>query len=449
MAGFSTVDARTRQFNRFLAAVILLVLLASPMMIGSNRPVFWMLNTAVLSAVTAVFLLLVNFGVVKMRVSFSRWRLFGTLAAIYLLGLVAQLVLASVTAPERFHSPGDILTGLLRVVSYGCLLLLSLQVTTNVGRARKFAWGVFGVTILIAIYALVSRQVPELLFYEKDVYVDALSGPFINRNSFATYLAFGSALGTALVLRNDREDTMSQRRGRMDVEMVIGRLVVFVAVLLLFACILASGSRMGAFVGLLGILVPVVLRVTQSDRSSGSRQALVGLALAVVALLAFALVSAAYGGLVFDRLGSTGMSADVRWNLYENVFAVALQRPFLGYGFDSFELAFRMGHELPVSPDLRWQNAHNTYLELWVELGFILGSIPPFLTGLVLFRLLRRGAENQYSGYLAQAAVSAIIIAAIHSLVDFSLEIEANVFLFLVIIALGLAPNDSKVKASK
>ena len=449
MAGFSTVDARTRQFNRFLAAVILLVLLASPMMIGSNRPVFWMLNTAVLSAVTAVFLLLVNFGVVKMRVSFSRWRLFGALAALYLLGLVAQLVLASVTAPERFHSPGDILTGLLRVVSYGCLLLLSLQVTTNVGRARKLAWGVFGVTILIAIYALVSRQVPELLFYEKDVYVDALSGPFINRNSFATYLAFGSALGTALVLRNDREDMMSQRRGRMDVEMVIGRLVVFVAVLLLFACILASGSRMGAFVGLLGILIPVVLRVTQSDRNSGSRQALVGLALAVVALLAFALVSAAYGGLVFDRLGSTGMSADVRWNLYENVFDIALQRPFLGYGFDSFELAFRMGHELPVSPDLRWQNAHNTYLELWVELGFILGSIPPVLTGLVLFRLLRRGAENQYSGYLAQAAVSAIIIAAIHSLVDFSLEIEANVFLFLVIIALGLAPNDTKVKAAK
>lgn len=449
MAGFSSVDARTRQFNWFLSAVILLVLLASPMMIGSNRPVFWMLNTAVLSAVTAVFLLLVNFGVVKMRVSFSRWRLFGALAALYLLGLVAQLVLASVTAPERFHSPGDILTGLLRVVSYGCLLLLSLQVTTNVGRARKLAWGVFGVTILIAIYALVSRQVPELLFYEKDVYVDALSGPFINRNSFATYLAFGSALGTALVLRNDREDMMSQRRGRMDVEMVIGRLVVFVAVLLLFACILASGSRMGAFVGLLGILIPVVLRVTQSDRNSGSRQALVGLALAVVALLAFALVSAAYGGLVFDRLGSTGMSADVRWNLYENVFDIALQRPFLGYGFDSFELAFRMGHELPVSPDLRWQNAHNTYLELWVELGFILGSIPPVLTGLVLFRLLRRGAENQYSGYLAQAAVSAIIIAAIHSLVDFSLEIEANVFLFLVIIALGLAPNDTKVKAAK
>ena len=163
-------------------------------------------------------------------------------------------------------------------------------------------------------------------------------------------------------------------------------------------------------------------------------------------LLAFVAVSAMYGGVVFDRLGSTGMAADVRWALYENIWKVALERPLTGHGFDSFELAFRAGHELPVSPDLRWQNAHNTYLELWVELGFILGSLPPLICIVALLRLLKRGASNQYTGYLAQAAVAAIVIAAIHSLVDFSLEIEANVFLFLVILGLGLAPDDSKIK---
>lgn len=446
MAGFISLDARTKQFNRFLGAVVLLTLLASPMMIGSNRPVFWMLNTAVLAGVTGLFFLLVSLGMVKMRIGFHRWKVMGILAAVYLLGLLLQLGLATFVAPDWFHSEGDILVGLLRAVSYGCILVLALQVATNVGRARRFAWGVFGVTILIAIYALIARQVPELLFYEKDAYLKFLTGPFINRNSFATYLAFGCALGTSLVLRSDREDDMRRHRGKMNVEMIIGRMVIFVAVLLLFACVLATGSRMGTFVGLLGIIIPVVLRVAQSDNTTGTRSAMVGLALALVALLAFALVSAAYGGLVFDRLGSTGMSADVRWNLYENVFAIALDRPFLGHGFDSFELAFRAGHELPVSPDLRWQNAHNTYLELWVELGFVLGTIPPILCAMLLFRMLRRGAENQYSGYLAQAAVSAIVIAAIHSLVDFSLEIEANVFLFLVIIALGLAPNDTKIK---
>ncbi len=153
-----------------------------------------------------------------------------------------------------------------------------------------------------------------------------------------------------------------------------------------------------------------------------------------------------YGGVVFDRLGSTGLASDVRLALYDNIWNVVMQRPFTGHGFDSFELAFRTGHELPVSPDLRWQNAHNTYLELWVELGLILGSIPPLICGVILLRLIKRGATNQYTGYLAQAAVAAIVIAAVHSFVDFSLEIEANVFLFIVILGLGLAPDDSKIK---
>lgn len=445
MSGFTTVDGRTKQFNRFLSVLILIVLIVSPLMVGSNRPVFWLLNAAILSFVTGLFFLLVSLGSVKSRITFDRWKLIGGLSGLYIVGLLAQLGIASISPADRFHSQGDMLIGILRVVSYGCLFVLTLQVATNVSRARRFAWGVFGTTILMAIYALVSRQVPELLFYEKNAYLEVLTGPFVNRNSFATYLAFGSALGTALVLRSDRQDEMRRHRNKTDVEMIIGRMVIFVAVLLLFACVLATGSRMGVFVGLLGILVPVVLRVSQSDRTTGSRQAMVGLALALVSLLAFVLVSAAYGGLVFDRLGSTGMSADVRWNLYANVFSVVMEHPFLGHGFDSFELAFRIGHELPVSPDLRWQNAHNTYLELWMELGFILGSLPPLICSIVLVRLLKRGGENQYSGYLAQAAVSAIIIAAVHSLVDFSLEIEANVFLFLVIIALGLAPNDMKI----
>lgn len=446
MSEYSSAGLRTRAVNVIVSVFILVVLVVSPLMIGSNRPVFWMLNSAVIIGVTAFVLLLASFGVIRLRFSAKRWRLLLTLGIIYLAGLFFQLGLAGVWPSSGMHSQSTMLIGVLRVISYGGILILTMQVATNVKRARNLAWAVFGVLVCMAIYSLLSHQVPELLFYEKREEVKVVTGPFINRNSLATYLAFGAALGTALVLRGDREGKMRNKRGRMDVEMVIGRLALFVAVLLMFATILTTGSRMGTFVGLLGILVPVALRVSQAERADGTRQALVGLSIAVVSLLAFVAVSAMYGGVVFDRLGSTGMAADVRWALYENIWKVALERPLTGHGFDSFELAFRAGHELPVSPDLRWQNAHNTYLELWVELGFILGSLPPLICIVALLRLLKRGASNQYTGYLAQAAVAAIVIAAIHSLVDFSLEIEANVFLFLVILGLGLAPDDSKIK---
>jgi len=446
MSDFTSIGTRTRSLNQVLSVFILLVLAISPLMIGSNRPVFWLLNSAVIMAVTALVLFLVTFGVMKLRFSFRRWKVIAILAVVYVVGIALQMGVSGVWPGSGLYSDGIILIGLMRVISYGCLLFLTLQVASNVKRARRLAWGVFGVVIVMSVYSLVAQQMPELLFYEKAETVKVVTGPFINRNSLATYLAFGCALGTALVLRSDRDDQMRKQRGRMDVEMVAGRLTLFVAVLLMFATVLTTGSRMGTFVGLLGILVPVVLRISQAERTSGSRQALVGLSLTVVAVLAFVLVSAMYGGVVFDRLGSTGLAADVRWPLYENIWSVVLQRPLLGHGFDSFELAFRAGHELPVSPDLRWQNAHNTYLELWVELGFFLGSLPPIICIAILWRLFKRGASNQYTGYLAQAAVATIIIAAVHSFVDFSLEIEANVFLFIVIVGLGLAPDDSKVK---
>lgn len=446
MSEYSAAGLRTRTINTALSVFLLFVLVVTPLMIGSNRPVFWMLNSAVIIGVTAFVFFLASFGVMKIRVNFKRWKLLITLGFIYLAGLFLQMGLAGVLPSSGMHSQSSMLMGVLRVISYGCILFLTLQVATSVKRARRLAWGVFGVLVLMAIYSLISHQVPDLLFYEKREAVKVVTGPFINRNSLATYLAFGAALGTALVLRGDREGHMRNKRGRMDVEMVIGRLALFVAVLLMFATILTTGSRMGTFVGLLGILIPVALRVSQAERADGTRQALVGLSIAVVSLLAFVAVSAMYGGVVFDRLGSTGMASDVRWALYENIWKVVLERPFTGHGFDSFELAFRAGHELPVSPDLRWQNAHNTYLELWLELGFLLGSIPPIMCLVALFRLIKRGGANQYTGYLAQAAVAAIVIAAIHSLVDFSLEIEANVFMFLVILGLGLAPEDGKIK---
>ena len=446
MSEFTAIGTRTRILNQALSVFILIVLVISPLMIGSNRPVFWLINSTVVMSVTAVVLLLATFGVMRIRVSVSRWRLIIALAVIYLLGITVQMGLSGLFPNSGMHSQSTVLIGLMRVISYACLFFLILQVSTNVKRARRLAWGVFGVVVLMAIYSLVSQQAPDLLFYEKAEGVKVVTGPFINRNSLATYLAFGCALGTALVLRGDREGKMRNKRGRMDVEMVAGRIALFVAVLLMFATILTTGSRMGTFVGFLGIFVPVILRVSQAEKASGSRQALVGLSIAVVVVLAFVIVSALYGGVVFDRLGSTGLASDVRWPLYENIWNVVLQRPFTGHGFDSFELAFRSGHELPVSPDLRWQNAHNTYLELWVELGLILGSIPPLICVVILLRLIKRGATNQYTGYLAQAAVAAIVIAAVHSFVDFSLEIEANVFLFIVVLGLGLAPDDSKIK---
>jgi O-antigen ligase len=92
----------------------------------------------------------------------------------------------------------------------------------------------------------------------------------------------------------------------------------------------------------------------------------------------------------------------------------------------------------PLSPEFVWNNSHSTYLALWFELGLVAGSIPLVIIALLGLRAVR-AARDPSSTATSSAAIGTIVVFALHSLLDFSAEIEANAFLFTVILALGAA----------
>ena len=68
-----------------------------------------------------------------------------------------------------------------------------------------------------------------------------------------------------------------------------------------------------------------------------------------------------------------------------------------------------------------------------------MGSIPPVLCLLLLARLWTRARRlSVHQSHFARAAVAALVIGGVNSLVDFSLEMQANVFLLILVVALGL-----------
>jgi O-antigen ligase len=108
-------------------------------------------------------------------------------------------------------------------------------------------------------------------------------------------------------------------------------------------------------------------------------------------------------------------------------------RPLTGFGADSFPLAYEIFHRPPVPADLVWDRAHSTYLTLWAESGLVFGSLPPLAGALALALLWPRRQAP-----LAAAAIAALCLSGLHSLVDFSLEIPANLYLLLAVTGLGL-----------
>ena len=118
-------------------------------------------------------------------------------------------------------------------------------------------------------------------------------------------------------------------------------------------------------------------------------------------------------------------------------------RPLFGFGLDSFPLAYELFHAPPVSAGFVWDRAHSTYLTLWAEAGVIAGSAPP-LAGLVAAHMLWRGARKPCPGRsMATAGFAALLLCGLHALFDFSLEIQANTFLLLALVALGLGSMQS------
>jgi O-antigen ligase len=110
-------------------------------------------------------------------------------------------------------------------------------------------------------------------------------------------------------------------------------------------------------------------------------------------------------------------------------------RPLTGFGGGSFSDAFQLYHRLPLSADFVWDRAHNLYLELLADMG-VFGVAPLFAIAYIVWKIA--STRSHGDGPVVQmAAVTVAVIAAVHSVVDFSLQVQAVVLMFLLV--LGVA----------
>jgi O-antigen ligase len=160
---------------------------------------------------------------------------------------------------------------------------------------------------------------------------------------------------------------------------------------------------------------------------------------------------------VVERGLFTLADAGGRGEIYANALARIAERPLLGYGLDSFAMAYELGGGSATLEAVTQVDAHSSYLENWVEGGVIFGSAM-ILAGLLYLRRLRAvaggllggktaegAAEGSAEGFarppaLVAASLGVLVLAGLHGLVDFSFEIEANVMVLTMILALGVTP---------
>ncbi|KKB09807.1 O-antigen ligase family protein [Devosia chinhatensis] len=452
----SRLKSGQSHLNGRLFWALLVVVALSPLPFGSARPFLSAAWAVYVGLAGAIYLLAMSRAGEALRRSWSELGLPALLFIVFCGFLVVQIIpfgwIAgpvpvfavdgwTATVPQISISPGMTILMLLRQLTYGLFFFLCLQVLANDARRSLMLKVVLGVVIAYALLGMINLQAGDTLMgFPKWAYFNVATGPFVNRNSFATFLALGAVMALGLAASQLVRRAERHRHDGVPPNVMSNFFLFMIAYGGLLVVIVATQSRMGLVACLAGSAVVVIL-TAHALRSLGPL--LYGLP---VALLGFIGIFLLYGQGLFERLESVDAAREVRGDLYAQVLELIAMRPLTGFGGGSFATAFPLVHAPPVNPDYVWEKAHSTYLSLWSETGIVFGSLPIIAVALVAIRLLANLVQNKGSWSAQAIALGAITVVAVHSTVDFSLEISAVTFLFVALLAAGVSARASSQK---
>lgn len=342
-------------------------------------------------------------------------------------------------------------------LAYALAFVLVVLLARNQPRLMWFAKGLIALGVAQALLAIVLYSLSAeyaVLFF--DVVHDRTKGTFGYHNHFAGYMELCLSVGIGLMLANMADSAPTTRahwRSRLEgaFEFLLSpnmrlRLMLVVMVIAL----VLTRSRMGNVAFFVSMLLVGVLALWVFKRAKVKILALV-ISLVVVDLV----VIGSWVGLdrVLDRVQGTELltesggsqeSVEQRQKAAMDARAIVRDFPVFGTGAGSFASTF-VRYQSPGT--LYFDHAHNDYVEWLADHGWG-GAL--LVAGLVLSTLgacvhvLRRRRSRSMRG-VALGVVMACLCLAIHSTVDFNLQLPANALTLVFVLALAwsakLAPS--------
>jgi O-antigen ligase len=434
--------------------------------VASNRPWSWSLLTLL---VAMTWLVWIPFASIGFRPQPLAHRRIAIPAALLVLVVAWSALQAMSWMPKAWHnaiwqtlaqgagisSPGAIsmnpfatLTETMKLATYLSFGGMVYSLALDHNGARRFHAAIAIVGVLYALYgfALSILGTSQGTIFEGTPapYGRDVTGAFVSKNSFATFT--GMALIVSLVRLFDlgRPAVVTSRGLRQLLATLIqfllgdGLFSVLTCFVLSLALVL-SDSRAGFLATLAGLFVIFAFGAVRAARRGGLLRALAAAAATFAVMLALLLSN---GSSLQDRLNGfmeTRGAEELRPVLWTTADHVIADHPLLGTGLGTFRDAYSL-YAQEFDPFIV-DRVHNDYLELALGLGIPaaliwVGSFC-WLTFVCALGVLRRRRRRVY----ALAAVGCATLVAIHSAVDFSLQMPAVSILFAAIMAVGLAQS--------
>jgi O-antigen ligase len=215
--------------------------------------------------------------------------------------------------------------------------------------------------------------------------------------------------------------------------------VLFAGALVTLVALLLTNSRGGIASTAFGLFVLAALTVGLRKQQSAEQSEAVIIAGALLVGLCFLV----FGDAVLGKIAQRGFGDVGRIGGYLITIRSIAASPLLGYGYGTFVDVFPMFRDQSVSSWAQWPAAHNSYLEVFQELGLVFGLMLVATVGVLIFRCIKGALRRRTNETLPCVAASVACLLGAHALIDFTLQLQAIAITFMALLGAGLAQSES------
>lgn len=330
-----------------------------------------------------------------------------------------------------------------------CGFCLTLAMTTSRKRVKQLLVAIILIGLLHAFIGLYAKFDNLILVDKKavDGHFDAARGLFVNRNHYASFISLTLFGALSYFLKGLMQEEHDRKPTLIALDLLLSPNVVYItATVVGLIALILSESRAGLF-GLTGAFIVIVTFAALYDERVSRK----GMIFVVIFLLLVCLYLI-FGQNIMTRLSEQGFSLGERLIQWQITWQAILDAPLLGYGAGSYATVFQAYREHIELRQVIFDQAHNEYLQLWLEQGLFGLFLFVMLMAVVINHMLKTfiKSPSRLMKALMISGLIVIIASLLQSAVDFNLQIiNIRCFFFVIIALMYVAVSFSSKRLSK
>jgi len=296
---------------------------------------------------------------------------------------------------------------------------------------------------------LLSIKANYRIFYISITHQDAV-GTFVNRNHLAGYLCMTLSVGIGLMMarlghqkRNQHANWKTRLASAFEFVLSPKMRLRMLLIVMVIGLVLTR-SRMGNTAFFSAMLVVGAMAMVLARKTAPQTMILIA-SLVIIDVLVVGtwvglekVVERVQGTEVMTADGGKQESIEARSEAARTALAIIRDYPLVGTGGGSFYNIF-LSYRTPQFGHTFLDHAHNDYVEIASDFGLLGLGLLGLLVTSTLWTAIKvlKSRRSPLPWGMAFGVSMSVVALAVHSMVDFNLQIPANALTMVVILAMG------------